>query len=162
MEINLPVFKDEDTKDVITYQSWHWDLMVYHQAGCQGCTLLPYVICSLQGYPREFVRSSGTDITLDGIIAILDEYYNNVKALDALNQELFQSQMGERESVSERGMCLSRHLQILVALFPEHFSPEHVTQLKHDCFYGGLPKWLKVTVAYLKASANEKTYWNYL
>ena len=29
MKINLPVFKDEDTKDAVTYQSWRWDLMVY-------------------------------------------------------------------------------------------------------------------------------------
>ena len=30
MKINLPIFKDEDTKDAVTYQSWRWDLMVYH------------------------------------------------------------------------------------------------------------------------------------
>ena len=29
MKINLPVFKDEDKKDAITYQSWCWDLTVY-------------------------------------------------------------------------------------------------------------------------------------
>ena len=40
MKINLPVFKDEDTKDVITYQSWHWDLTVYHCIRSQDCTLL--------------------------------------------------------------------------------------------------------------------------
>ena len=34
--------------------------------------------------------------------------------------------------------------------------------IKCDCFYGGLPKWLKAMVAYLKASANEKTYSDYL
>ena len=34
MKINLPIFKDEDTKDVVTYQSWRWDLTVYHCAGC--------------------------------------------------------------------------------------------------------------------------------
>ena len=34
MKINLPVFKDDDKKDSITYQSWYLDLMVYHQAGC--------------------------------------------------------------------------------------------------------------------------------
>ena len=34
MKINLPVFKDEDTKDAITYQSWCWDLIVYCHAGC--------------------------------------------------------------------------------------------------------------------------------
>ena len=102
MKINLPVFKEEDKKDAITYQSWHWDLMVYHQTGYCDCTLLPYVIWSLQGYPGELVRSSGTDITLDGVLTKLDEYYSNVKAPDAFNQELFQLQMGE-EIMSEWG-----------------------------------------------------------
>ena len=32
-KINLPVFKDEDKKDTVTYQSWHLDLMVYCHAG---------------------------------------------------------------------------------------------------------------------------------
>ena len=90
MKINLPIFKDEDKKDAITYQSWPWDIMVCHQAGCWDCTLLPYIICSLQGNPGELVRSLGTNITLEGMIALLDEHYNNVKALDTLNQELFQ------------------------------------------------------------------------
>ena len=94
----------------------------------------------------------------DGILTILDEHYNNVKALDALNQELIQLQMGEKETVSEWGVHLSRHLQILAASFPEHFPLDQVTKLKHDCFYVGLPKWFKVIVAYMKASTNEKTY----
>ena len=55
MKINLPIFKDEDAKDVVTYQSWQWDLMVYRRAGCRDCTLLPYTIRSLQGYPGELV-----------------------------------------------------------------------------------------------------------
>ena len=74
MKINLPVFKDEDIKDAITYQSWHWDLTVYHHAGYQDHTLLPYAICSLQGNLGELVRSLGTDITLDDILTILDEH----------------------------------------------------------------------------------------
>ena len=32
---------------------------------------------------------------------MLDEHYNNVKALVALNWELFQLQMGKKETVSE-------------------------------------------------------------
>ena len=49
MKINLPVFKDEDTKDTITYQSWQWDLTMYHHAWCQDCTLLPmlFVPCKV-------------------------------------------------------------------------------------------------------------------
>ena len=71
MKINLPVFKDKDTKDAVTYQSWRWDLMVYHRAGCRDHMLLPYAIQSLQGYPRELVWSLGMDITLDDVLMIL-------------------------------------------------------------------------------------------
>ena len=71
---------------------------------------------------------------------ILDEHYNNVKVLDVLNQELFQLQMADKETVSDWGICLSRHLQILAASFPDHFLPECVAELKRDHFYGGLPK----------------------
>ena len=72
------------------------------------------IIHSLQCYPGELIRSSGTDVTLDDILTIRDEHYNNVKALDALNQELFQLQMGKKETVSEWGVHLLRHLQILM------------------------------------------------
>ena len=59
MKINLPVLKDENTKDAVTYQSWCWDLTVYYHTRCQDCTLLDYAIHSLQGYPGELVRSLG-------------------------------------------------------------------------------------------------------
>ena len=121
MKINLPIFKDEDAKDAVTYQSWRWDLTVYQCAGCRDCTLLPYAIRSMQGYPGEMVWTFGMDITLDNVLTILDEHYNNVKALDVLNQELFQLQMADKETVSDWGIHLSRHLQILAASFPDHF-----------------------------------------
>ena len=85
MKINLPVFKDEEAKDAVTYRSWRWDLMVYWCARCRDCTLLPYAVRSLQGYPGELVCSSGTDITLDNVLMILDEHNNNMKAFDVLN-----------------------------------------------------------------------------
>ena len=76
------------------------------------------------------MRSLATEITLDGVIAVLDEHYNNVKALDTWNQELFQLQMANKEMVSDWGVHLSRHLQILVASFPERFLPDQVAELK--------------------------------
>ena len=130
MKINLPIFKDEDTKDAVTYQSWRWDLTVYCYAGCQDHTLLPYAIQALQGHPRELVRSSGTDITLDNVLMISDEHCNNVKALDALDQELFQLWMADKETISDWGVCLLRHLQVLAASFPNHFPPDCVAELK--------------------------------
>ena len=119
MKINLPIFKDEDAKDAVTYQSWRWDLTVYRHAGCRDRTLLPYTIRSLQGYPGELVQSSGTDIALNEVLTVPDEHYNNVKALDALNQELFQMRMADKETVLDWCVYLSQHLQILVASFPD-------------------------------------------
>ena len=55
-----------------------------------------------------------------------------------------------------------RHLQVLVVSFPGCFPPDHITKLKCDHFYGGLPTRLKAMAAYLKANANEKTYSDYL
>ena len=140
MKINLPVFKDKDAKDAVTYQSWRWDLMVYQHARCRDHTLLPYAIRSLQGYPGKLVWSSGMDITLDDVLTVLDEHYNNMKALDTLNQELFQLWMADKETILDWGVCLLRNLQVLAASFPDHFSPDRVAELKRDCFYGGLPK----------------------
>ena len=102
------------------------------------------------------------DITLDNVLTILDEHYNNVKALDALNQELFQLQMADKETVLDWGICLSRHLQVLATSFPDHFPPDHVAELKRDRFYGTLPKQLKVMVAYLKVGPQVRTYSDYL
>ena len=129
MKINFPVFKDKDPKDMVTYQSWRWDLTMYQHVGCRDCTLLPYAIQSLQDYPGELVQSSGTDIMLDDMVTILDEHYNNVKVLDALNQELFQLRMANKETVSDWGVHLSRHLQVLAASFPDHFPSDQVAEL---------------------------------
>ena len=102
------------------------------------------------------------DITLDDVLTVLDKHYNNVKALDALNQELFQLRMAEKETVLDWAVSLLRHLQVLAASFPKCFPLDHVAELKCDCFYGRLPKCFKAMVAYLKASHQEKTYSNYL
>ena len=33
MKVNLPIFKDEKTKDALTYQCWWWDMAIFHQSG---------------------------------------------------------------------------------------------------------------------------------
>ena len=135
---------------------------MYWHAGCRDHTLLPCAKRSLQGYPGELVWSSGTDITLDDVLMILDEHNNNVKVLNVLNQELFQLRMADKETVLDWGIHLSRHLQVLAASFPDHFPPDCVAELKRDHFYGRLPKQLKVMVAYLKVGPQVRTYSDYL
>ena len=69
---------------------------------------------------------------------------------------------GQKRDSVRLGVHLSRHLQVLVASFPDRFWPDQMAELKWDCFYGGLPKLLKPMVAYLKATPGEKTYSDYL
>ena len=70
--------------------------------------------------------------------------------------------MADKETVLDWGVHLSRHLQKLAASFPDPFPPDRVVELKRDCFYGRLPKWLKVMVAYLKVVPQVRTYSDYL
>ena len=135
---------------------------MYQHAGCRDCTLLSCAKRSLQGYHGEMAWNSGMDITLDNVLTILDEHYNNVKALNVLNQELFQFWMADKETVLAWGVCLSRHLKDLAASFPDHFPPDCVAELKRDCFYSGLPKQLKAMVPYLKVGLQVRTYSDYL
>ena len=102
------------------------------------------------------------DITLEGVLTILDEHYNNLKALDALTQELFQLWMADKETVSDWDVHLSRHLLVLAASFPDCFPPDWVAELKRDHFYGGLPKRLKAMVACLKVGLQARNYSDYL
>ena len=66
--------------------------------------------------------------------------------------------MADKDTVLDWGIHLSRHLQVLGALFPECFPPNQVAKWKCDLFYSRLPKHLKAMVDYLKTSPQEKTY----
>ena len=98
------------------------------------------------------------DITLDYVLTILDEHYNNVKVLDVLNQLW----MADKEMVLDWDIGLSRHLQVLATSFPNCFPPECVAELKRDCFCCRLPKQLKVMVAYWKEGPQVRMYSDYL
>ena len=65
--------------------------------------------------------------------------------------------------MSDWGVCLSRHLQVLATSFPGPFyAPDCVAELKRNCFYSRLPKQLKAMVAYLKVAPQVRTYSDYL
>ena len=46
---------------------------------------------------EQLVRSLGTDITLDNVLAILDEHYNNFKALDAFEPGAISTVNGQKK-----------------------------------------------------------------
>ena len=65
MKVNLPTFKDEKSKDTVTYHLWQWDIAIICCLGWDDQHLLPYVIQSLQGFLGDLAQSLGKDATLN-------------------------------------------------------------------------------------------------
>ena len=66
------------------------------------------------------------DITLDDVLMILDEHYNNVKAHDVLNQELFQLQMADKETCVGLGCLPLQTLTNTGSILSRPLSPQIV------------------------------------
>ena len=113
MKVNLPIFKDEKTKDAVTYHSWCWDIAIFYPWGWDDQHLLPYIFQSLQGFPGDLSRSLDEDATLTDILQTLDKHYGMVMIFDTLSKEFYSLKQGFRENVAEFGVCLSQQVQIL-------------------------------------------------
>ena len=48
VKVNLPIFKDEKSKDAVTYHPWWWDVAIFHWSGWDIQHLLSYIFNSLQ------------------------------------------------------------------------------------------------------------------
>ena len=136
--VNLPIFKGEKTKDAVTYHSWQWDVVIFCWSCWDDQHLLPYVFCSLQGFPGDLARSLGKDATLSDILQMLDEQYGVVMMLDALSKELYSLKQGSGKNVAEFSVHLSQQVQILQSEYPGRIQPEHVEEMKCDHFYVSL------------------------
>ena len=133
MKINLPAFKDEELKDAIIYQSWNWDIMLHCQAWSQDFTHLHYIIHSLQGYPGELVRSSGTNINLDGMLL----YWTKIIIMwrvRTLWTKNFSNSEWARKRMCQSGVCHFWKTSRFSALRPENAFPQTT-----------LPNWSMIT-----------------
>ena len=88
MQVNLLIFKDEKTKDAVTYHLWWWDLGIFHCSGLGDQHLLPYVFWSLHGFPGDLAWSLGEDVTMNDVLQTLDKHYDVVMTFDTLSKEL--------------------------------------------------------------------------
>ena len=64
VKISMPIFKDEKSKDAVTYHSWQWDVALFCQCPWDDQNFLPYIFCSLQGFLDNLARSLGEDAIL--------------------------------------------------------------------------------------------------
>ena len=104
MKPKLLTFKDEKTKDALTYHSWQWDIAIFHCSGWDNQHLLPYVIQSLQGFLGDLARSLGENATLNDVLQALDEHFDVVMTFDVLSKELYSLKQGLGENVAKFGV----------------------------------------------------------
>ena len=90
MKVNLLNFKDEKTKDAVTYHLWQWHIAIFCCLGWDDQHLLPYVFQSL-----------GKDATLTDVLQMLDEHYGMLMVFDTLSKELYSLKQGSRENGAE-------------------------------------------------------------
>ena len=118
VKVNLPTFKDEKAKDVMTYHSWHWDVSVFCHSGWDDQHLLPYVFRCSHGFPGDLVRSLGEDATLGDAFQILDKHYGIVMTFDTLSKELYSLKQGLGENMAEFSVHLLQLVQLLQTEYP--------------------------------------------
>ena len=106
MKVNLPIFKEEKTKDAVTYHSQLWDVAIFHCSGWDNQHMLPYVFWSLQGFPGDLARSLGEDTTLSDILQMLDKHYGIVMMFHTLSKELYSLKQGSGEKIAKFGVHL--------------------------------------------------------
>ena len=126
LKINLPIFKDEKTKDAVTYHSWWWDMAIFHCLVWDDRHLLSYIFQSLQGFLCNLARSLGEDATLSDILQMWDEHYDIVMMFDTLSKELYSLKQGLGENVAEFRVCLLQQVQILQSEYPGRILPEYM------------------------------------
>ena len=65
----------------------------------------------------------------------------------ALSNELYSLKQGSGENVAKFGVHLLQQVQILQLEYPGRIQPEHIEEMKHDCFYEGLnPEYWQMLV----------------
>ena len=138
VKVNLPICKDEKTKDAVTYCSWWWDISIFHHSRWDNQHLLPYIFWSLQGSPGDLVRILGMDATLTDVLQMLDEHYGMVMTFNALSKELYSLKQGSVENVANLSVHLLQQVQILQLEYPGRIQQEHMKEMKWECFYEGL------------------------
>ena len=142
VKVNLPIFKDEKTKDTVTYHSWWWDIAIFCPSGWGDWHLLPYLFQSLQGFPGDLARSLGEDATITDVLQKLDKHYGMVMMFDPLRKELYSLKQGSWENVAEFRVHLSQQVQILKSEYLGRIQQEQMEEMEWDCFYKGLnPKY---------------------
>ena len=128
VKVILPIFKDEKTKDAVTYCSWQYFLLL-----SLGWPAFAAICLQVIARTVPWMMSSRHWTC----------HYDMVMMFDALSKELYSLKQGSGNNVAKFGVCLSQQVQILLLEYPGRIQQEHIEKMKRNHFYKGLnPKYL--------------------
>ena len=127
LKVNLLIFKDEKTKDAVTYQ---WYIAIFCHFGWDNQHLLPHVFQSLQGFLEDLARSLEKNATLNNVLQMLDEHHGVVMMHDALSKELYSLKQGSGKNMARFRVCLLEQVQILQSEYLGRIQQKHVEEMK--------------------------------
>ena len=130
VKVNLLIFKNEKTKDALTYHLQQWNVAIFCHLGWDEQHLLPYVFQSLQGFLGDLARSLGEEAMLNDVLQILDEHYGIVMTFDTLSKELYSLKEGSGENIAKLRVHLSQQIQILQSEYLGRIQQEHIEEMK--------------------------------
>ena len=138
VKVNLPIFKDIKMKDAVTYCSWWGDMAMFLSVRFGSSTFAAIHFPLIARISRQLGLELGKHATLNDMLQMLDKHYGVIMAFNTLSKELYSLKQGLGEEIAEFGVCLSQQVQILQLEYTGKIWPEHMVEMKHDCFYEGL------------------------
>ena len=127
LKVNLPIFKDEKTKDAVTYHSWWCNVAIFHWSGWDNQHLLSYIFHPFQGFPGDLALNLGKwYYSLSDILQMLEKHYGVIMMFDSLSKELYSLKQALGENIAEFGVHLSQQVWILQLEYPGRIQPKHM------------------------------------
>ena len=96
------------------------------------------------------------------MLQMLDEHYGFEMMFHTLSKELYSLKQGLGEKVAEFEVHLSQQVEILQSEYPGRIWPEHMEEMKYDCFYEGLNPEYQHMLAHKVDGENPVGYSNLL
>ena len=151
-KIDLPLFKDASEDAEINYESWRFDVLMYRDSHTEKA-VLNAAYRSLAGKPGRLARSFGK-VTLDELIAKLDEHYVKTPDFQEILGDLYKLRQSHKESAADFAVRVQEKVSALRDKDSVAFEALNAHEdLLADRFFDGLRSEHRRALRYLRRPA---------
>ena len=123
--------------DDLTFDQWCIDVKSY-QASYPDNILLPAIRKSIVGRAKSVIRHLGPSYTVDEVITVLTQKYEEVASSDVIFKDFYQIKQEHNEKVQVFSIQLRDMLTQLSIRFPDRVPKGDHNKILKDCFFYGI------------------------